>query len=184
MSHLDRDTPSIESQSRNMTIIWGALIASLFAYLMVLYFTLEAGDIPSDEDLELVGLLTKIFLAVAVLEVFAIFWLRRNFSRKVTNRKFASPHQVQNNYFTLGLIVWSLAEGIAIYGFILSLLAIDLFYFLAFAAPALLVMLATPPRLRAVMDDYERSGDMPEEVTPPSSQQSTDDEDFESDEIW
>lgn len=131
-----------------LRILHAAMMVSIGIYGMVLLMVTRAGPagdpVPAAE-IELRAprgeppgdVLTLALAAVAAVTILAVFFIRARWARAKTSRL---------EYFTLCILLWALAESIAVYGLVLGFLHHDLMPFVPFAAVSLLVMVFLAPR--------------------------------------
>lgn len=152
-----------------MAIIWLALAVTIVAYGALGYIMGPQIGLGSD----LVGTMFPILVLVAAVEVGVQLWFRRLTSdeklfpatldrdRAARNPQLRAvadmpleargPAVMAALHMTFGIIMWALAESIAIYGLVLTLLSGDTRYVLGFALFALADMMWLFPR-RAEFD--------------------------------
>lgn len=131
-----------------LRIVHAAMMMSLAVYGMVLLMVTRAGPagepVPAAE-VELRAprgeppgpVFTIALAAVAAVTIAGIFFIRARWRRSRTSRL---------EYFTLCILLWALAESIAVYGLVLGFLHHALLPFVPFAAVSLLVMVILAPR--------------------------------------
>lgn len=173
------DQDKLKNRKFMFWLIWAAMLGMLFVYLGLAVYLGELGDGPDEVDWELVSMLLYVFAAVSVLDVaFAIGFRIFSFFRKLDAGEFDSSDTVANKYFRISIITWVLVEAVAIYGFVLFILSYELNYYLAFMAPALVLMVIYRPKLGAIVDRWRK--------TTPQLERDDDEEDGPSDEqpVW
>ncbi|HEU5060983.1 MAG TPA: hypothetical protein VFU21_30845, partial [Kofleriaceae bacterium] len=131
-----------------LRIVHAAMILSLAVYGMVLLLVTRAGPagepVP-DAEIELRAprgeppgeVFTVVLGLAAAVTIAAIFLIRARWNRARSSRV---------EYFTLCILLWALAESIAIYGLVLGILHHALLPFVPFALVSLLVMVILAPR--------------------------------------
>lgn len=131
-----------------LRIVHAAMIVSLVVYGMVLLMVTRAGPagepVP-DAEIELKAprgeppgeMFTFGLAFAAALTIIAIFFIRARWSRARSSRL---------EYFTLCILLWALAETIAVYGLVLGFLHHAILPFVPFALVSLLVMVILAPR--------------------------------------
>lgn len=133
-----------------LRILHAGMMVTIAIYGMVLLMVTRvgpAGDPVPDAEIELRAprgeppsdVFTLALAAVAAVTIIAIFLIRSRWLRAKTSRL---------EYFTLCILLWALAESIAVYGLVLGFLHHDLLAFVPFAAVSLLVMVFLAPRKR------------------------------------
>jgi hypothetical protein len=122
-------TPQLPRVAR---IVWGAMLAAVASYAVVLAVVAPAGTAPA--GVAHVGLLRRTFVAAGLVQS-AVAWLVH---RRVTPR---APRG-----FALLLVSWTLGESIAVYGLVLGLVARNVSEGVAFFVWAAVVLFLTRPR--------------------------------------
>lgn len=131
-----------------LRIVHAAMIMSLAVYGMVLLMVTRAGPagepVPASEiELKAVRgeppgeMFTLVLALMAAITIIAIFFIRARWSRARSSRL---------EYFTICILLWALAETIAVYGLVLGFLHHAILPFVPFALVSLLVMVILAPR--------------------------------------
>jgi len=129
-------------------VLWGVLLSSLPVYLLVAAMMTEAGEPAEPLD----GLFVSMLGGVALVVGAACLGIGRVVPRWLIRRGTLDPERALSVVAlgTLGLIGWSLAESVAIYGLVLFFMSSSLLVLAPFfVASALLMVLTTPRAWRA-----------------------------------
>lgn len=143
-----------------LVIIWFSLLASLAMYFGVLIMLAEqepAGMVldVTEDTVSNVPLMSLLFAGLAVILVgFTVFYRRQQFFEPMKRGDFKHVEDLAARYQTACILTWSLCEAIAIFGFVLSILSMELVYFYYFAGPAVLLMLYFRPRLDTLAEQW------------------------------
>lgn len=139
---------TVDMFAGRLNIIWIAMLASVGVYVTITLFIQAGGEPPLDVDLspQLLPTLKAALALVSAADIAVIYFIDSKFKsreglQKLIERNGVSDEEEKTNalmahYFQLCLIKWALAESVAIYGLILSLLTAEtltpsLFYLVA-----------------------------------------------------
>ena len=112
----DRTNPLLVAR-----IVWGALLAAVLTYAVVLQILLLNRATAAGP--QLVGTLRTVFIAVALVQTAAIWFLHRRYLAPALERAPGSTAATDpQRTFTLLVVCWALAEAIAIYGLVLGMI--------------------------------------------------------------
>lgn len=165
---MNQSTPP--AQVNTLFIVWGALLFSILVYGGVLAFLISSADPEmASDDPELLQTLTLAFGLTALVTAGIAIYFRKDFTKKLEQGQFVESDNILELYFTPCIISWALSEAIAIYGFVLGLLSYEFIYFIAFAGPGFILMLAMRPQTRAIQEKADeirkkKGADGPAEV--------------------
>ncbi len=123
-------------------ILWGAMCSSVLLFIVIVQVI--QNEIPPEQAEEALNLFVPIF-GVASMSVLATAFFLRNllyFKKRDTMEQGAR----RKGYQTVSILSWSMAESIAIFGFVSSFLSGNPYVVFPFAALALAAMFAFLPR--------------------------------------
>jgi hypothetical protein len=150
---------SIRQQTFTMTILWGALLASLVAYLVVAYVVVAAATGETTQGSSaLAGEISAMALGAALASIIVPHQmlsdarLREVMKDGGEQRLLALP----GRYFAPWIVGMALAEAVAVFGLVLTLLTHDVRAMLPFVGAAALLMVLKRPNLRAFVARAER----------------------------
>lgn len=148
---MSRSTPP--NLANTFFIIWGSLLFSILVYGGVLSHLISSPDSElTRSEPDLIQTLTLAFTFISILIVGIAIYFRRDFIKKLEQGQFVDVEDPAQAYFTPCIISWALSEAIAIYGFVLGILSLEFIYFVAFAGPAFILMLALRPQVQAIRE--------------------------------
>jgi F0F1-type ATP synthase membrane subunit c/vacuolar-type H+-ATPase subunit K len=102
-------------------IVWGALVAAVLTYAVVLQVLLRNPATAADP--QLVGTLRTVCIAIAVLQSAAIWLLHRRYLVPALERApGSSVARDPQRTFTFLVVCWALAETIALYGLVVGMI--------------------------------------------------------------
>lgn len=134
---------------------WGMLLMGMLSYGLILFLVggmEESETFGQGFPVELFwGLVVASIVMVPAIKVVREKLFFRDFkSLSFEDSNFADP------YFTVSITTWAMAEAIAIFGFLLSLLSGEMIYFIGFALPSIVLFLIYRPQLGSLKEDYEK----------------------------
>lgn len=152
----------LDTQSRTIHILWGALLASVAVYGLVVFLVAqEATAVPEQLPLPRVA-----FPIVAIMNVATGMLLYRQFTspdriRAVVQEQRAGEdaalsdaerrlNRVPQLVFTSSIIRWALFESVAILGLVQAMTSHALEDFVPYGVVAIVLMAMTPPKLKQV----------------------------------
>ncbi len=129
---------SNKKNNLTLTIIWYALFAAIFIYLLVLYLG-PAGQNYSVEDISYTS--DSLFKTLVIAAGFVLilgYLISKYLASKITNDDFSTPY----------IIKWATADAIAILGFFIGYQLESLSAYQPFFIISLMIMLNNYPRLQ------------------------------------
>lgn len=132
----------IEDNYRSLLLIWAALLAAQFLFLVVLYFTLPAlfqFDF-SKPFFDKNAIIIVIFIIAAIANLTMSFALRRKYIAQAVSEK--SPALVQ----TAVIIGCALCESVTLFGLMLAFIAEYQYFFVWFILGIIGIILHFPRR--------------------------------------
>lgn len=138
--------PPADGSLQTARIIWGAMLAALVSYLVVLVLLLgQPGAAPPPGP----GSMREIFAVLATVTVAVILYFKRNLPSPDADPARQAPSMPP---LTASIACWALAESVALYGLVLGFLL----HSLAEASPFFVASAALLLWLRPRADHFDR----------------------------
>lgn len=149
--------PAKSANSTTLYTVWGAFLGAIILYGIIAALKIsQAGDTAPLLDPEGISLMTILFAAFSLTEVFLAIFFRSDFRKRLEKGFFVEVEDLTPFYLKGCITSWGLINSIAIYGLVLSILANDRLYIIGFAVPAFIILLAMPPQLKAIQEQARR----------------------------
>lgn len=140
-----------------LSIVWISLLFSILIYGVIAYIYASSPDNePTSMEPERLQMMIILFTAFAIGEVFLSLWFRLDFRKRLERGQFVELEDPSPLYYQACITSWALINSIAIYGLVLVFLSLNFVYFLAFAGPAFILMLAFMPQLKSIQEIAKR----------------------------
>lgn len=151
----------LEKGMSMLKMIWGALVMSLLAYIIVAPLILETSQI--DLSAEAYSTLRMTMYGVAFLTLAAAWFVRRSIlaAQRVPRPTKSRQHPAIQRYTTAMIIALGMSEAIGIYGLILFLLGknqVDLYLLTALSAAAMTLYYPKKEEVVSLAEKFQKVG--------------------------
>ncbi len=139
----DEEQEQLREAHMVQVIVWGAILMSVFVYLAVAYLTKKEAIVEIDPMVRWVVIAVALLDAIASLAVFPAMM-----SPSKLRKRLQQENRIQNIkglYFTTLILRLALAESVAIFGLVLSMMSGDFNELLPFASASIVLLVLAYP---------------------------------------